>query len=221
MLTRNRSEQLNADEHATPSDRADMFALSKFCKEGPVGSMFEDIRKLMQQGLITAEQQWALFRPGIQVVTRILGEIEVLIVKSIRVEDRRSYSFFADDKPGDRYLVCNQIAWNGKIFGQREREIRLQKFPGSRKLVELDVCPLDRFPDKRREKVVDDCISRGKTWKELCESKRAIPRDCDTRCLPLVSEERGYWDPFAGEERRSEPSETRVRRSFPLSDPRN
>jgi hypothetical protein len=137
-------EQINADESSTAMDKADMYALSKFCKEGPVGSMFEDIRKVMSQGLISAEQQWALFRPGVQVVTHIIGSMEVLVVKSIRVEDRRSYSFFADDKPGDRYLVCNQIAWNGKAFGQREREIRLQKFPGSKKLVELDVCPLRR-----------------------------------------------------------------------------
>ena len=161
----------------------DIYALSKFCKEGPVGSMFEDIRKLMEQGLVSAEHQWALFRPGIQVVTRILGEIEILIVKSIRVEDRRRYAYFNDDKPGDRYLVCNQIAWNGKIFGQREREIRLQKYPGSRKLVELDVCPLDYFAEKRRETIVEECISRGKTWKELCEAKRAVPKDCDTRCF--------------------------------------
>lgn len=187
-----------------------MFALHKFCKEGTVGAMFEDIRKLMNEGLITSEQQWAVFRPGMQVVTRILGEDEVLVVKSIRMEEKRHYSYFADDKPADRYLVCTQIAWDGKKFGQREREIRLLKFPGSKKLVELDVCPFDSFTQEKREAIFKDCVGRGKTWKSLCESKRAVPKDCDTRCLPLVSEERGYYDPFSGEEKRNEPSETRV-----------
>jgi hypothetical protein len=181
-----------------------------FCTQGPVGSMFQDIGKLIQSGLITAEEQWALFRPGIHVVTKILGEYEVLRVKSIRVEDTRNYSFFADTTPGDRYLVCTQIAWNGKLFGQREREIRLQKFPGSRKVIELNVCPLELFTETDRITIRETCISRGKKWKELCQTRIAIPRDCDTRCLPLVSEDRGYWDPFTGEEKRSEPVETRV-----------
>lgn len=91
--------------------------------------MFQDIRKLIQQEHIRSEEQWALFRPGMFVVSKVLGEHEVLRVKSLRLEETRNYSFFADKMPDDYYLVCNQVAWNGKIFGQREREIRLMKFP--------------------------------------------------------------------------------------------
>jgi len=172
--------------------------------------MFQDIRKLIQQDLIRAEEQWAIFRPGMHVVTKILGEYEVLRVKSIRMEETRNYSFFADKTPDDRYLVCTQIAWNGKIFGQREREIRLQKFPGSRKIVELNVSPLEKYSKEERLSIVNICVARGEKWKTLCKSPNAIPRDVDCRCLPLVSEDRGYWDPFTGEEKRSEPVETRV-----------
>ncbi|KAI9745900.1 MAG: hypothetical protein M1818_000581 [Claussenomyces sp. TS43310] len=200
---------VDSDETSTVFDKADMHALSMFCSQGPVGSMFQDIRRLIEQGLITAEQQWALLRPGILVIIKVLGEIEVLRVKSIVLEDSRR-GYYGDERNGDRYIICTQIAWNGKSFGEREREIRLQKFPGSKRLVELDVCPLDSFPEDERTKILAATTHRGKVWKELCESPNAIPKDCDTRCLPLLSESRGYWDPFTGEERRSEPVETRI-----------
>ena len=183
-----------------------------FCTQGPVGTLFRDIEELIAQGMITADQQWALFRPGIQVATKILGEFEILSSKSIRVEEPRGYSFYSDNEkmPRERYIVCNQIAWNGKFFGQRSREIRLQKFPGARKITELDVCPLDRFTEEQRLKMIKEVTERGKIWKEYCKNLNSVPRDCDTRCLPLVSEDRGYWDPFAGEEKRGEPVERRV-----------
>lgn len=122
--------------------------------------------------------------------------------------NRRTQDLCLDLEAGTR-----QIAWNGKTFGQREREIPLQKFPGSRKIVDLDVCPLDLFSENEREAIGGQCISRGQKWKELCQSPTAIPRDCDTHCLPLMAEAQGYWDPFEGREKRSEPLETRVRRS--------
>jgi hypothetical protein len=183
--------------------------------------MFQDIRKLIQQDLIRAEEQWALFRPGMYVVTKLLGEYEVLKVKSIRLEEIRSFSFFKDRTPDDRYLVCTQIAWNGKIFGQREREVRLQKFPGSRKIVELNVSPLEVFPEAERMTIIEGCIERGKKWALLCKSPQAIPRDVDTRCLPLVSESRGYWDPFTGKEKRNDPVEIRVSTSLNLDENSN
>jgi len=182
-----------------------------------VGSMFLDIRRLIEQGLITADQQWALFRPGMLVATKVLGEYEILRAKSIRVERPRAYSFYSDKEriPDERYIVCNQIAWNGKFFGQRAREIRLQKFPGSRKIIELDICPLERFPKEERQKITKEVVERGMLWKEYCENRTSVPRDCDTRCLPLVSEDRGYWDFFSQEEKRSEPVERRVRSMTP------
>jgi hypothetical protein len=173
--------------------------------------MFEDIRKLIDEGLITAEHQWALFRPSMHVVKQILDQQEVFRVESIQIEEPKSYLF---KRPREgRYLVCTQIAWNGKTFGQRSREISLQKFPGAKKIVDLDICPLDLFSENEREAIREQCISRGQKWKDLCQSPTAIPRDCDTPCLPLMAETQGYWDPFEGQERRSEPLETRVWRS--------
>lgn len=79
-----------------------------------------------------------------------------------------------------------------------------------KKIVDLDICPLDLFRENDREAIREQCISRGQKWKELCQSPTAIPRDCDTPCLHLMAERQGYWDPFEGEEKRSEPLETRV-----------
>lgn len=81
--------------------------------------------------------------------------------------------------------------------------------------MDLNVCPLEKYPAAQRLEITEHCVARGKMWKELCKSEQAMPRDLDCRCLPLVTEDPGYWDPFAGEVKRSEVVETRV--SLPSS----
>ncbi|KAK6513066.1 hypothetical protein TWF506_009229 [Arthrobotrys conoides] len=102
-------------------------------------------------GLITFDYLWTLFQPGSYIYTTISKKPRVLRLDSF------SYRSNCSSKWGQIYGTY--IDYDGTMFGESSIDFTIPEFRGSRKIIELQVFPLDKHPKK--EALVKRLIDRG------------------------------------------------------------
>lgn len=132
-------------------DAALTFLSEEFASERP------RIDGLKQNGEITFDSLWAILPPN-----ELLFTIDELSEPRVH---RLLYSYVVQkpkDSLGGVYLAvyCNSVDYNGHVFGTTYPVVlKIDIFPGSKKIAELEVFPLQFHP--KREEVRQRLIERG------------------------------------------------------------
>ncbi|KAF3187224.1 hypothetical protein TWF225_004378 [Orbilia oligospora] len=102
-------------------------------------------------GLITYEYLWTLFQPGSYIYTTINKKPRVLKLDSFQYQSSCSSKW--------AQLYGTYIDYDGNMFGESSMDFTIPEFRGSRKILELQVFPLEKHPKK--EALVKRLIDRG------------------------------------------------------------
>jgi hypothetical protein len=173
------------DPNATKTERNDIDALHYFVTEGAPAKLYEDIRSKIAQGFITYDELWALFRPGdLAVVKDPVGNDDIAQIVSVKLERNPRGSIHGPQYLW--YITLLKIAWKGNLFRRVSTRWRMDIFTGSRKILDLQICPLWSRND--RNSLRDTAIQQGKLWKKHCEGEPTTML-YDGQGLSLLTEE--------------------------------
>jgi hypothetical protein len=110
-----------------------------------------------EHGVIPYESVWTIFPPGSLVTWEGDGQSNIG-----RMEEAGN----AWSLSGPVYQVtCDQVDWNGEVFGFTKKTIKIQSFEGTRPVTELSIIPLDLKPNATELKKAH--IQRGRAFEAL------------------------------------------------------
>ncbi|KAJ9656691.1 hypothetical protein H2198_004810 [Neophaeococcomyces mojaviensis] len=136
-----------------------------------------DTKNYAEQGLISYEHLWTLFRPGIKIFTRIRGQP--------RVYKLNSYAYNYGNCP-HLSLAVQFIDYDGEDFGVRNTSISIPKFSGAAPVTALNAFPLARHPSALQ--ISRALITRGKKWESINAAGQSFMDykgvAVDTNCPP-------------------------------------
>ncbi|KAF9872533.1 AAA family ATPase [Colletotrichum karsti] len=125
-----------------------------------INEQFKDTIKntanLLEQGLMTYGDLWAILRPGCLVYSKRLGQHRVYRLKK--------YTYLTGMCPALQ-LDLEHVDFDGKQFGTRHAILGVRQFSGAVPIISLMVFPLDSHPDPAG--VVDLATQRGRRWESL------------------------------------------------------
>jgi len=108
-------------------------------------------------GVIPFESVWTIFPPGSLVTWEADGQSNVG-----RMEEASN----AWTMSGPVYQVtCDQVDWNGEVFGFTKKTIKIQSYEGTRPVTELSILPVDLKPNAAELKKAH--IQRGRAFEAL------------------------------------------------------
>lgn len=121
----------------------------------------ESLYPMLENGLITFELMWALWKPGTLAYTTTYGSADDPRVFRVELAERHK-SFMK----GELYhLDGKYFEFDGKKFGQGAVSDEILAFRGARKITSLPCYPLEYHPDER--KLRERLIERGKKFVTL------------------------------------------------------
>ena len=110
-----------------------------------------------EHGVIPYESVWTIFPPGSLVTWEADGQSNI---------GRMEEAGTAWTMCGPAYQVtCDQVDWNGDVFGFTKKTIKIPSFEGTRPVTELSVIPLDLKPNAAELKKAH--IQRGRAFEAL------------------------------------------------------
>jgi hypothetical protein len=151
------AQRLEQEKAAQPVNSTLVFELSvalDFIAE-EFASTIADMASLLPERQITFKLLWAILPPG-----------ELLFYKDDLSEPRVMRLRESDivepmNAPKWRYFECEYFDYDGKIVGTTiHEEIKITDYPGSKKISDLPIYPLQYHPDARHIKEL--LIARGK-----------------------------------------------------------
>ncbi|KAI1127425.1 P-loop containing nucleoside triphosphate hydrolase protein [Nemania abortiva] len=113
-----------------------------------------ELDNLINDGIITYENLWAIFRPG-------------SLVFSI-IEDQNRIFFLQDThyiQDSFMELHVKFIDWDGTQFGYRSTTLRVCKFSGTQRITGLDAYPIEFHPS--RSDVEESVKARGEMFRDM------------------------------------------------------
>ncbi|KXS95836.1 hypothetical protein AC578_1191 [Pseudocercospora eumusae] len=123
---------------------------------------FSDVKKsisdMFRNGVITFEHLWVLFKPGIDVYTKLDNQDRAFRLGSTK------YGVDRDNAPCF-WLACNYVDYDGQRFGALAHNIKIGKFEGTTAIQMLNAYPMD-YHDQRRD-IEAKLIERGGKVEEL------------------------------------------------------
>ncbi|KAF3916627.1 Spastin [Dactylellina cionopaga] len=101
-------------------------------------------------GLITYELLWTIFASNTLIYTTVYGQPRVFSLDSFNYLGSKCEGKFAR-------LSATYIDYDGTKFGEGSMNFDIKEFDGSKKIVELQVFPLDRHPEQKavRERLIE------------------------------------------------------------------
>ncbi|WQF86867.1 Putative AAA+ ATPase domain, ATPase, AAA-type, core [Colletotrichum destructivum] len=111
---------------------------------------------LLEQGLMSYEHLWTIFRPGCLVFTTRLSQS--------RVYKLNNYMYTCGQCPGLQ-LSVEYVDFDGDEFGTREECLLIPAFAGAASIASLNVLPLDRHPNPNAVRAM--LTDRGRRWEAL------------------------------------------------------
>lgn len=117
-----------------------------------------EIKDMTDHGVITYAKLWALFEPGEHVVAARDEQRQVFVVEGSEYDSR--------NKEPCLVVKARKIDWDGEKLGYVTKELKINRFTGTRSISELWVCPLALHPE--REAIKARAIERGSKFRELC-----------------------------------------------------
>jgi hypothetical protein len=122
-----------------------------------IAEQFHDAIKqgdnLKEQGLVTFEHLWTIFRPGSLILSTKLGQPRVF--KLI------SYQYVCGQCPGLQ-LYVQYVDFDGDDFGERHVYLQVPQFTGAQSIRQLNAFPLDFHPAK--DDIIHALVTRGRAW---------------------------------------------------------
>ncbi|KAL4753229.1 hypothetical protein BDW72DRAFT_201778 [Aspergillus terricola var. indicus] len=115
-----------------------------------------EINNLVHHKIITYSMLWALFEPGVSVVSQIEGHERLFKVHSCEY----------NDEEGCLKIAVRFVDWNGKGFGYATQDLEIHRFSGDKPIMELSVFPLTFHPS--REDVESNAASSGQRFRDHC-----------------------------------------------------
>ncbi|OJI97958.1 hypothetical protein ASPVEDRAFT_24871 [Aspergillus versicolor CBS 583.65] len=115
-----------------------------------------EVDDLLQHRVVTYRMLWALFEPGVCVVTSASGSERFFLVEDCEYNDEKGYLG----------VVVRFVDWDGKRFGYDTGCLAICGFAGTKAITDLDVFPVAFHPS--REQAEAAAISRGRRFRELC-----------------------------------------------------
>jgi len=115
-----------------------------------------DTKNFAEQGLISFDHLWTLFRPGVKIFSRIRGQP--------RVYKLNSYGYNYGPCP-HLALAVQFIDYDGDDFGTRNTSLSIPKFSGAVPITALNAFPLARHPSAVQ--ISRTLIARGKKWESI------------------------------------------------------
>lgn len=112
----------------------------------------EETENLLEQGLISYQHLWTIFRPGMTIYAPVFGQPRAFTLNN--------YSFSCD--PPGLNLHMDFVDFDGEDFGTRTTGRLVSAFSGAEKITDLSAYPIQYHatPDLLRKEL----ISRGKRW---------------------------------------------------------
>ena len=162
-------ENIFNDPNLSSKDRNSFQAICNFFTFARPQKLFEDVQNIIEEGFIIYREMWALYRPGDYVVSHNpLGSLEISQVSSVKYErDTSSYPYHYY-----WYVTTKQLAWTQKGYQLASMRHRIESFEGAKRIVELEFCPISRYPEN--EKVKERVCQRGRNWKQYCEGRPMV-----------------------------------------------
>jgi hypothetical protein len=111
---------------------------------------------LLEQGLVTYEHLWTIFKPGQQVYSTRGGQSCAFTLQS--------YQYVCGQNPGLQ-LAVEYVDFDGDGFGKRYSQLLVPKFPGAKPIANLNALPLAVHPDVGG--ITKMLIARGRAWESL------------------------------------------------------
>ncbi|OLN86698.1 ATPase family AAA domain-containing protein 3B 2 [Colletotrichum chlorophyti] len=111
---------------------------------------------LLEQGLISYEHLWTIFRPGCLVYATRLSQA--------RVYKLNSYQYTCGQFPGLQ-LDVEYVDFDGDDFGTRHEFLLIPQFAGAAQIASLNALPLDLHPSP--EAATKLLTERGRRWEAL------------------------------------------------------
>lgn len=115
-----------------------------------------DTKNYAEQGLISYDHLWTLFRPNVKIFTRVRGQP--------RVYKLNSYAYNWGTCP-HLSLAVQFIDYDGDDFGVRHTSVSIPKFSGAQLITSLNAFPLSRHPSALA--ISRALIARGKKWETI------------------------------------------------------
>ena len=116
----------------------------------------EESENLREQGLMSYQHLWTIYRPGDLVYGTVLGQP--------RVFKLLSYQYVCGDNPG-LHLGTESVDFDGEDFGTRGGSQFVSAFNGAEKINGLEAFPLSYHPAP--EEVKKQLVNRGRRFEEL------------------------------------------------------
>ena len=110
-----------------------------------------------EHGVIPYESVWTIFPPGSLVTWEADGQSNI---------GKMEEAGTAWTMCGPTYQVaCDQVDWNGEVFGFAKKTVKIQSYEGTRPVTELSIIPLDLKPNAAELKKAH--IQRGRDFEAL------------------------------------------------------
>ncbi|KAH7035766.1 P-loop containing nucleoside triphosphate hydrolase protein [Microdochium trichocladiopsis] len=153
-------KMLQAAQDLIDKKRRNLKVLVKYL-EADYKQILNKLKPLLQNGLITFDLLWTLWRPNTLAFTDVYGEAGELQVFRVgkcqsRVRETRTTSF---------WIKGTYVDFDGKRLGRRNVYTDIDYFRGTRKINRLNVVPLQYHQNS--ENVRRDLIERGKKFVQL------------------------------------------------------
>ncbi|KAI9163808.1 ATPase family AAA domain-containing protein [Paramyrothecium foliicola] len=121
----------------------------------------DSLYPMLQNGLITFDLLWALWKPNTLAYAHTYGSAEVPRVFRVETADRQ-----ASIVKGNFYYVDGKyFEYDGKRFGYGNMSEEINEFPGARKITSLPCYPLQYHKDEEQVRKV--LVERGKKFVSL------------------------------------------------------
>lgn len=119
------------------------------------GETIQEAHNLREQGVMSYQHLWTVFKPKTIAFARVLGQIQ-----AFRVLD----SHYQCGQSPRMNIQLQQVDFDGKRFGHRTEQLAIPAYLGAVSINKLDVVPRTFFP--RVEEVEQRLIARGRRFEQ-------------------------------------------------------
>lgn len=147
---------------STPSGQQGLRALELLIRtvKSSYKSTFERLRPLLEEGKITYDLLWALFKASMHVISICSGSGKSRCLRYNMGEEKKTGQ-------GVEYfeLQCQYLDFDGKVFGMVTEKLAIEKFRGAKTITTLDTFPI-RFHSTPDE-ITQFLTARGQKFIDL------------------------------------------------------
>lgn len=127
----------------------------------------ERLTPLLQEGKITYDMLWALFKANSHVITTCPGSGQMRCLQYNMGEEKKT-------EQGVEYfeLQCQYLDFDGQVFGTVTEKLPIERFRGARAVTALDVYPMYFY--RTPNEIMHSLIERGRKFIDLMGSHHRV-----------------------------------------------